>query len=254
MINLRGKIVLITGGYGYLGKSISNGLKDHGATLVVLARDRNKYQDAFSETKGIHFMECDVSSTESVKYAFSQVVKQHGKIDCLINNAFYLEGQSPLGISDEEFACSMDGVIGSVYRCIREVVPYFESSEANKIINISSMYGVIAPDFEIYNDAPEYLNPPHYGIGKAGLIQMTKYFASFLGKKNIQVNAVSPGPFPSENVKKNAAFVKSLEQKTALKRVGVPEDLTGVFVLLCSDYSNYITGQNLIVDGGWTII
>ena len=116
------------------------------------------------------------------------------------------------------------------------------------------MYGVVAPDFSVYDDSPQFFNPPHYGAAKAGLVQLTKYYASYLGKYNINVNAVSPGPFPHDSVQKDVGFIKRLESKTALKRIGKPSDLGGIFVFLCSDASNYITGQNLMVDGGWTAI
>ena len=114
------------------------------------------------------------------------------------------------------------------------------------------MYGVVAPQFEIYDDFPAYLNPPHYGAAKAGVIQLTKYYASYLGKYNVQVNTVTPGPFPSDKVQESQGFVAALEHKTCLNRIGKPEDLAGSFVFLASDASNFITGQNIIVDGGWT--
>ena len=253
MMNLNNKVILITGGYGYLGKEISLGLAKHGAKVVVLARSKEKFDTAFKKQDNIFFVHCDVGSTISVINAFSIAHKQFGSINCLINNAFFADGQNPLGITDEQFAHTMDGIIGNVYRCVREIVPYFDKKHACKIINVSSMYGMVAPDFDVYKNAPEFLNPPHYGIGKAGLIQLTKYFASFLGKQNIQVNAISPGAFPSEEVQANSRFIKALEEKNVLKRIGRPQDLIGAFVLLASDYSDYITGQNIVIDGGWTI-
>ena len=252
-MNVDNKVILITGGYGYLGKEISTGLADHGAKVVVLARNKEKFETAFRNNEKVFFVHCDVSSTDSVQNAFSETFKQFGAIDCLINNAFYAEGQEPLRITDNQFSHTMDGIIGNVYRCVREIVPYFDQQGSGKIINVSSMYGMVAPDFDVYKNAPEFLNPPHYGIGKAGVIQLTKYFASYLGKQNIQVNTVSPGPFPSEVVQKNLKFIKALEEKNVLKRIGRPQDLIGAFVLLASNYSNYITGQNIAIDGGWII-
>ena len=115
------------------------------------------------------------------------------------------------------------------------------------------MYGMVSPDFSIYEEFPNFLNPPHYGAAKAAVIQLTKYFAHYLGTEDIQVNAVSPGAFPSEKVQENNLFIKSLEKKTALKRIGQPSDLVGAFVFLSSNASDYITGHNLVVDGGWTV-
>ena len=115
------------------------------------------------------------------------------------------------------------------------------------------MYGMVAPQFEVYEDFPQFLNPPHYGAAKAGIIQLTKYYASYLGAFNIKVNAVTPGPFPSNPVQTEKNFIQELEKKTCLNRVGRPEDLGGAFVFLAADASNFMTGQNLVIDGGWTI-
>jgi gluconate 5-dehydrogenase len=119
------------------------------------------------------------------------------------------------------------------------------------IINTTSMYGHVAPDHRIY-DGIEFANPPSYGAAKAGVLQLTKYLASFLSPHGIRVNAVSPGPFPFLETLKNKEFKESLESKNMLGRVGEPDDLKGAFALLASDASKYMTGQNICVDGGWT--
>ena len=120
------------------------------------------------------------------------------------------------------------------------------------IINIASMYGHIAPDYRIY-ESEDLANPPSYGAAKAGVIQLTKYLASFLSPYGIRVNAISPGPYPFPETQKNRGFMKMLESKTILNRIGQPEDLKGITALLCSDASNYMTGQNVCVDGGWGV-
>ncbi|MFT4848997.1 MAG: NAD(P)-dependent dehydrogenase (short-subunit alcohol dehydrogenase family), partial [Sediminicola sp.] len=130
-------------------------------------------------------------------------------------------------------------------------IPYLSNNAS--IANVSSMYGLVAPDFDAYENCPQFLNPPHYGAAKAGVIQLSKYYASFLGKKGIRVNAVSPGPFPSSEVQKNDNFMKELSKRTLLNRIGLPHELAGVFVFLMSESSRFITGQNFVVDGGWTV-
>ena len=112
---------------------------------------------------------------------------------------------------------------------------------------------MLSPKFSIYEHFPNQFNPSHYGAAKAGVIQLTKYYAALLAPHNITVNCVSPGPFPNENTKKHIEFVNQLSKNVPLGRVGSPEELKGIFVLLSSNASNYITGQNLIVDGGWSI-
>lgn len=253
--DLGGKIILITGGYGYLGKAITESLSFHGATVFVLGRSKEKFDAAFATVKGkenILFCDCDVASLASIENAFKKIAGEKGKIDVLINNAFFSKGQSPEAMSDEEFAFGIDGTLGNVFRCIKAVIPYFKKNSSGKIINVSSMYGMVSPDFEVYNDFPAYLNPPHYGAAKAGVIQLTKYYANYLGKNGITVNAVTPGPFPSAEVQKATGFIKELKNKTALNKIGNPEDLAGAFVFLSSSASDFVTGQNIVVDGGWT--
>jgi gluconate 5-dehydrogenase len=256
LFSLKNKVVLITGGYGYLGKSITEGLAEHGAEVVVLARNEDKFKATFdnSPLKNIHFQAFDIASTESIKNGFQAIFDKFGQLDVLINNAFYLRSNTPETLSDEDWNYSIDGSLNSVYRCIREVLPYLKQSESGRIINVASMYGMVAPDFTVYEDFPNFLNPPHYGAAKAGVIQMTKYFASYLAQYGILVNAVSPGAFPSKGVQEHTGFIAALNKKNPLKRIGQPDELKGVFVFLASNASTYVTGQNIAVDGGWTTI
>lgn len=253
LLSLKNKTALVTGGYGHLGNAISEGLAEAGASVFVLGRDRKKFDKAFS-AKGlsnVYFQYCDISDSETIKDAFNKVNEQVGKIDILINNAFYSKGQQPEQLTDDEWAYGIDGNLNSVYKCIREVIPFLKVN-GGRIINVSSMYGIVSPDFNIYADSPEFLNPPHYGAAKAGVIQLTRYFACYLGKYNITVNTVTPGPFPSQKVQEDKAFIEQLQKKNPLRRIGKPSDLKGAFVYLASDASSFMTGQNMIIDGGWT--
>lgn len=251
IFSLKNKNVLITGGYGYLGKAICQGLLAHGAKVWVLGRSEEKFTQTFVNQSDIFFIPADVSDNQSIQAAFRQISTQVSQIDVLINNAFYSKGQHPETMSDDEWATGMDGTLNSVYRCIREIIPYFKKQGQGKIINVSSMYGVVSPDFKVYENN-NFLNPPHYGAAKAGVLQMTRYFACYLGKHNILVNAVTPGAFPSDTVQKNQEFIDDLSAKTPLGRIGKPEELQGAFVYLASDASSFMTGQNIVVDGGWT--
>jgi len=254
LITLSNKSIVVTGGYGHLGKAIVQGLASNGATVWVLGRNQNKFETSFSKKHdNILFLKGDVSSSKSIVKSFSNVVKECGRIDVLINNAFYSAGKSPEELTDEEWAKGIDGTLNSVFRCIRAIIPIMKEQKNGKIINVSSMYGMVSPDFSIYDTAPEFLNPPHYGAAKAGVIQLTKYYAGYLGKNGITVNCVTPGPFPSDVVQRNKKFIQKLCSRTLLGRIGKPEDLMGVFVFLSSETANFITGQNIIVDGGWTV-
>lgn len=253
LFNLSGKVALVTGGYGHLGTAISEGLAEAGAMVFVLGRSEQKFKEAFAQEAyaSIQFQECDIADTQSIKNAFAAVKAKAGKLDVLVNNAFYSKGQNPEALSDEEWAFGIDGNLSSVYRCIREALPYLKMN-GGRIINVSSMYGVVSPDFGIYDDSPAFLNPPHYGAAKAGVLQLNRYFACYLGKYGITVNAITPGPFPSEAVQQDEVFVKQLKKKNPLNRIGRPDDLKGAFVYLASDASSFMTGQNMVIDGGWT--
>lgn len=254
--DLTNKVILITGGYGYLGVAISKSLIHHGATVYVLGRNREKFDQAFKNNpefdKKLQFRSCDVASTESIQDAFKEVFNREGHIDVLINNAFYLQGQNPYEMTDEDWSTGIDGTLNSVFRATREIIPYLHKNKSGRIINVSSMYGIVAPDLSIYDDHPGMLNPPHYGVAKAGVGQLTKYYAGLLGKDAITVNAVAPGPFPSEKVREKGKFIDKLAQKTCVGRIGKPEELAGIFIYLSSDASSFTTGQIIAVDGGWT--
>lgn len=251
-LRLDSKVIIVTGGYGYLGKSIVESLAFHGANVIVAARTEDKFNEVFENVSNVDFLNFDISITDSIINGYKKVIDKYGKIDVIINNAVYLKGQSPETMTDEEWSYGIDGTLNSVFKAIREIIPIYKEQGGGKIINVSSMYGVVAPDFSIYDESPQFLNPPHYGAAKAAVIQLTKYYASYLGKLNVQVNAVTPGPFPSDTVQKNNVFMEQLKSKTCLNKIGMPEDLAGIFTFLSSDAANYITGQNFIVDGGWT--
>jgi len=251
--DLKEKNILITGGYGYLGKAVVESLCYHGANVYVLGRSKEKFSNSFKTIIESEFEYCDVSDQNSVEKAIQNIVQNTGSIDVLINNAFYLPTVSSNELTDTEFTHGLDGVLTSTYRCIKSAIPIFEKQRYGKIINVSSMYGIVAPEFEIYNNFPNYTNPPHYGAAKAGVLQLTRYFASLLAKINVQVNSITPGPFPSEQVQKSSDFIDELKDKTLLKKIGSPEDLAGAFTFLSSEAANYITGQNIIIDGGWTV-
>lgn len=252
--SLKNKVAIVTGGYGHLGTAMTESLAEAGATVVVAGKREEKFNHLFATLPDVHFCKVDLSEMESVKNCFLSTYQKFGSIDILINNAVYLSGggKRPENVTDEDWQISMEGIMNCVFKSIREVVQFMKNG--GSIINIASMYGVVAPNLSMYDDvcAP-YLNPIQYGVAKAGVVQMTKYFGMNLIEKGIRVNSVSPGTFPSPKVQENKEFVKRLKEKNPAHRIGVPDDLKGVIVFLASDASSYIVGQNIIVDGGWTI-
>lgn len=141
--------------------------------------------------------------------------------------------------------------LGGYYNCTQKIAMYMKnkSPQGGSIINYSSIYGTVAPTFSIYNNT-EMTSPSPYSLIKGGLNMMTKYFASYFGKYSIRVNCISPGGVKTDQ---NPDFIKNYERFTPLGRMANPDDLVGPTLFLASDISSYITGHNLLVDGGWTI-
>jgi NAD(P)-dependent dehydrogenase (short-subunit alcohol dehydrogenase family) len=257
--NLHDKVAIVTGGYGHLGTSMVRALIKCNAIVIVAGRSLSKFQEKFSKEEQTRcvFRTIDISQRESIEKFFENILKEFGRVDILINNAHTISGNSQAKMSDEDWAFTFDGVVGSVYKTMSAVIPIMKKQNSGKIINISSMYGIVSPDFKtLYSgdECEKYTNPPHYGSAKAAMIQLTRYFAVLLGPNNIQVNAISPGPFPKTQIQEsNPAFIERLKMKNPLNKIGKPEDLDGTIVLLSSAASDFITGQTIQIDGGWTI-
>lgn len=258
IFDLRNKTAIVTAGYSHLGSSMVRTLMSFGANVSVAGRNSKKFEEVFSknEQKELRFVPMDITDSESIDEGIAYVKSQCGHIDILVNNANAARGRSQEKMSDDDWMFTMEGVVGSAHKTIRAVIPCMKKQGSGKIINIVSMYGLVSPDFRLYEgeSCEKYTNPPHYGAGKAALIQLTRYYAVFLGKYGVQVNAISPGPFPKPEIQiENPVFVERLKQKNPLKRLGKPEDLNGAVILLSSSASDFITGQTIQVDGGWTI-
>ena len=254
IFSLKGKNVVLTGGCGNLGRIMAKHLLDFGANLFIV-----DVIDAAPAELGdkVNYIKCDLSNTESIHAMFQQV-DAAGGLDVLINNAAWGGGAGGKKMTktrmedfdDETWAFGLDGVVGVTFRCTRESIPFFRKNGGGSIVNIASMYGVVAPDHSIYGDTGNN-SPVTYGAGKAGVVQLTKYTASYLAKDGVRVNAITPGPFPKVSAT-DPDFLKILQKKTMLGRTGDPNELAGALVLLCSDASSFMTGTNIVVDGGWT--
>ena len=255
IFSLKNKNIILTGGCGNLGRIMAKHLLDFGANLFIA----DIVDTPLKELSGpVHYLKCDLTSTDSIRAMYEKVTELSGSIDVLINNAAYGGGAGGKKMAktrmedfdDETWAYGIDGTVGVTFRCIREAIPFLKKSGNGSIVNIASMYGVVAPDHSIYGDTGNN-SPVTYGAGKAGVVQLTKYTASYLAKDNVRVNCITPGPFPNTSAT-DPDFLKILQSKTMLGRTGNPEELAGALILLCSDASSFMTGANIVVDGGWT--
>ncbi|MEM7029549.1 MAG: SDR family oxidoreductase [Chloroflexota bacterium] len=255
LFKLTGKVAIVTGACGWLGSAMSRALAEVGARVVVTSRDGNQAQDFAASLSGsghlgLGFQQDD---TDAIPDFVSTVVAQMGHIDILVNNAYGATAPDIDTATAEDFDKAYHTGVTAYFILARDVAQHLrERNVPGSIINIGSMYGVVAS----YPDAYEGLSansPPNYHGLKGGVIHLTRHLAAYWAKDNIRVNVLSPGPFPSQTVKDTMPdFVDRLDQKVPMGRMGLPEELKGAVVLLASDAGSYITGQNLLIDGGWT--
>ena len=256
LFDLKDRVVLVVGGAGYLGKAICETMAELGASVVVTSRDEQKCIDLASDLTdrfGIksHGYPVDIMNINSIELLIEKINKNFGGLNVLINNAWSGKKNSFESISFDDWNYDINMCLNAVFYTVKLATPLLKETKG-VIINTASMYGHTAPDYRIY-DGIQFANPPSYGAAKAGVLQLTKYLASFLAPHQIRVNAVSPGPFPFPETLKNIPFKNNLENKNILGRVGEPDDLKGAYALLATDASKYMTGQNICVDGGWAV-
>ena len=252
LFDLTGQVALITGGTGYLGSTMARALAEAGATVVIGSREQQRASDAASALPGpgdhsgvtIDHMEPDL-----IEQGFSQVVQRHGKIDILINNGNEHCKNDWTTVEAEEFTRQLANATG-YFLLARKLRDHLVARQATgSIVMLGSMYGSVGS----YPDAYAGIvvaSPVAYHALKGGIQHMTRHLAVYWAKDGVRVNCLSPGPFPS--AKANAQMVERLCTKSPMGRMGTPDELKGAVVFLASDASSYVTGQNLLVDGGWT--
>lgn len=258
LMSLKGRAALVIGGAGLLGSEISFGLAELGATVVLAGRDLEKCRTRAREIERsfvgakAHALAIDITKPESIRAGVAEAARLTGGFGILVNCGWSGRKNTFESINDEDWNNDIEVSLNGVFRTVKEAAPTL-AERGGVILNIASMYGVVAPDPGLY-DSTKFANPPSYGAAKAGVIQLTKYLATFLAPRGIRVNCISPGPFPFESTQKeNPDFIKRLGAKNPLGRIGKPHELKAVAALLCSDASSYMTGQNISVDGGWTV-
>lgn len=254
LIDLSGRVALLTGGSGYLGRSLSRALAEAGATVVVGSRDQGRAQSAADELPAPsgtqhHGVELDHLDEDSLNRGFDAAVEAAGKVDILVNNGQQGHPLDLTNVTAEAFNKDLQNATGYFLLARRLRDHIVERQATGSIVMIGSMYGVVGS----YPDAYEGVctaSPVQYHMLKGGIVHMTRHLAVYWAKDGVRVNCLSPGPFP--NAHAPAEMVERLKLKSPMGRMGVPHELKGALLLLVSDAGSYLTGQNLLVDGGWT--
>jgi gluconate 5-dehydrogenase len=254
LFDLTGRVALITGASGYLGRPFSRALAEAGANVVVASRDLERAERCASELPtrngNCHFsVAMDILDDSSLNAGFDSAIQAAGQIDILVNNGHAGDAHDLTNVSAQEFNRQLQNATGYFLLARRLRDHVVERGASGSVIMIGSMYGVVGS----YPDAYEGVcgaSPVHYHTLKGGLIHMTRHLAVYWARDHVRVNCLSPGPFPSSSAP--TEMVSRLVEKSPSGRMGRPDELKGALLLLASDAGSYITGQNLLVDGGWT--
>ena len=257
--DLRNKVVVVTGGAGLIGKGFVKAVVENGGTAIIADIDEisgNKVKDEISAelaTDKIDFVKVDITSRESIQDMIGTIINKHKVIDSLVNNAYPRNrnyGNKFEDVTYEDFCENLNLHLGGYFLMSQEISRVMVNQKRGVIVFMASIYGYMAPRFELYENAG-FTSPVEYSAIKGALLSLTKYLASYLGKHDIRVNAISPGGVYDNQPE---SFVRQYSKKTIIgNRMAETDDLTGALIFLLSDTSKYVTGQNIVVDGGWSI-
>jgi NAD(P)-dependent dehydrogenase (short-subunit alcohol dehydrogenase family) len=245
-MTLHNKIIIVTGGSGLIGKSIIDVITQKGGIAI-------NADISVSDNKDLTEVYCDITNKESIIRLIDLVINRFGKIDGLVNNAYPRTsdwGAKFEEIPYESWQKNIDLQLNSQFLFCQQVLEIMKNQKFGSIVNVASIYGVVGPDFSVYNGTNMTM-PAAYSAIKGGIISFTRYVAAYFGPYGVRINCVSPGGIFDNQ---NPIFVQNYNNKVPMKRMGTPSDISPAIVFLLSDETTYITGQNLIIDGGWTAI
>ncbi|WP_148570683.1 oxidoreductase [Aliarcobacter cryaerophilus] len=255
---LKNKVVVITGGAGLIGKEFVKAVIENGGIAIIADINEQigeEVKENLSEelnTTNIDFIKLDITSKESLNKCINYLDKKYERIDALVNNAYPRNknyGRHFFDVEYEDFIQNLGLNLGGYFTASQQFAQYFQKQGYGNIVNISSIYGVVAPKFEVYENTTMTM-PVEYAAIKSGLIHLTKYMAKYFKGMNIKVNALSPGGIFDHQPE---AFLEKYKENCLNKGMLDNSDLKGTLVYLLSDMSKYVNGQNIVVDDGFSL-
>lgn len=251
---VKDKIVVVTGGAGLLGKTFCQAIADNGGLAVVAEYDIAIAEKLCASLKNASIVpaEVDITNKISVETLITTISKNYGKIDALVNSAYPRNknyGEHFFEVTYNDFCENVGMNLGGYFLTSQLFAKYFYEQGYGNIINLASIYGVIAPRFEIY-DNTRMTTPVEYAAIKSGLIHLSKYMAKYFKEKNIRVNTISLGGIED---KQPESFLKAYKEFCLNKGMLNAKDISGTVLFLLSDLSEYLNGQNIVVDDGFTL-
>jgi NAD(P)-dependent dehydrogenase (short-subunit alcohol dehydrogenase family) len=260
LMDLSGRCALVTGAGGHIGFAIAQALAEAGASVALADLPQSRLNEnavalRTISTKKVTAHAIDLAVEADVRALPGVVDAEHGKLDVLVNCAAFTGASNLSGWAEpfekQETAAwrmAIEVNVTSAFELSQAAMPYLAKGGKGTIINIASIYGMVGPDWAIY-ESTKMANPAAYGASKAALLQLTRWLSTTVAP-DVRVNAISPGGVARGQPE---AFSNRYVAKTPLKRMAVEEDFKGAALFLASDMSSYVTGQNLVVDGGWCI-
>ena len=255
---LKDKVIVITGGAGLLGKEFIKAVIEEKAIAIIADINEelgNMAKDELSKelkTENIDFIKLDITSKESLRNCLNYLDEKYNKVDALVNNAYPRNknyGKHFFDVEYDDFTQNIGLNLGGYFTTSQQFAEYFKVQGYGNIINISSIYGIAAPKFEIY-DGTTMTVPVEYAAIKSGLIHLTKYMAKYFKGMNIKVNTLSPGGIFDNQ---NGIFIEQYNNECINKGMLDKSDLKGSLIYLLSDMSKYVNGQNIVVDDGFVL-
>jgi len=263
--NLKGRTAIVTGGAGLLGKEFCRALAQAGAKVIVadvnVSASQSTAKDLEQEGLTVLPVGVDVTDPESVESMVKTTLKAYQRLDILVNSAAMdpkfddaHQGKHGNGFEDYPLLAwkqALDVNLTGMFLCCQAAARQMLAQKRGIIINICSIYGMVGPDQRIYQSPGKAIQykPAYYSVTKAGVLGLTHYLATYFAGQNIRVNALTPGGVYNNH---DEAFVQNYSARAVLGRMAQRDEMNGALLFLASDASSYMTGANLVVDGGWT--
>lgn len=242
---------VVTGGAGYLGRHFCAGLANAGAHVLCLSSKIGDFSDLLTDGHvPIISLMCDVSNEAEFERHLFAFTNKHGSLDGLVNNAMRAPRGVNLDMPRVEFDYALGTIQSQYFTCARVALRYMK--QRTSIVNVASMWGLVSPDPAMYLDLknePSLAMPP----AAAGIMGLTRYLAVLMAKRGIRINTLVPGCFPKKRGVDRPDYILKIEERVPMGRIGRPEELGGAMIFLLSQASSYMTGQSVVIDGGYTI-
>jgi len=251
LLDFSGKTVVITGGMGLIGRQVAMAFQEFGGSVVIADIDESSFSTTFGSKPDVSFARLDIGDPGSITDGVTGIVERHGQIDVCVNLAYPRTGDwmKPLAeVTFDSWDANVRSHLGGYFWASKTILEHMKKNRSGSLINCGSVYGVLGPHFDVYGETG-LTTPVAYSAIKAGIVNLSRYFATYYGPDNVRVNCICPGGVLNGQARD---FVNRYSAQTPLGRMAQDHEIAMPFMFLGSQAASYITGQVLMVDGGWS--